>query len=112
MSKSTQNENAKYRSDVADKQITNSNTLVGSFFHSFHIKEDETKTLEFQGQVVAEIADGIFLLELYSAIDGSPSCQVLFRVEELIGERWEFYDTADWMKSVYESHHGWIDRNA
>jgi hypothetical protein len=70
-------------------------SLVGSFFHS-----DAKRG--WQGAVVAEPHPGVYLVELFEWIAGSSTSQHLVRIEDMAG--WQFYDTAEWMDSVY--NHG------
>jgi hypothetical protein len=67
-------------------------SLVGSFFHA-----DESR--QWQGCVVAEPAPGVFLVELFEWITGSPDVQRLVRIGDMAG--WQFYDDIEWMNNTY-----------
>ncbi len=68
-------------------------SLVGSFFHT-----DPER--QWQGCVVAEVAPGVYLVELFEWIAGSSSGQRLVRIEEM--SDWTFYDSSEWMSNAYE----------
>jgi hypothetical protein len=71
------------------------NSLVGSFFHS-------DRKRHWQGCVVAEPANGVFLVELFNWVGPQfeSTYQRLVRLEEMM--EWRFYDTADWMDHAFE----------
>ena len=77
-------------------------SLVGSFFHSGH-------TRSWQGRVVAEPTPGTYLVETFSWWDGVGTSQRLITIQTMVGEEWEFYDTAEWMKFQHE-HGGHAQR--
>lgn len=70
--------------------------LQGKFFHSF-----KEKKVGWQGCVISEVRDGFFLVQLFEWITGTPSCQKLVRIEEMVG--WDFYDTEKEMKNTYQN---------
>jgi hypothetical protein len=88
-------------SDRADRLSTaasatelNTDSLVGSFFHS-------DRKRHWQGCVVAEPVAGVFLVELFSWVGPAESTyQRLVPIEEMT--EWRFYDTAEWMEEAFE----------
>lgn len=81
----------KHRSDALELK---SDSLIGSFFHG----DGEGGT---QGQVVAEPTPGIYLVEFFSWMDGSPCWQKLIKIDQMTG--WRFYDSSEWMVNNYEA---------
>lgn len=69
-------------------------SLVGSFFHSTHMRG-------WQGCIVAEPAPGVYLVETFGWLAGESTGQHLVRLEEMGG--WTFYDDAEWMNNAYRS---------
>lgn len=74
--------------------------LAGTYFHS--IVDGE---IEWQGQVLARIELGVYLIETYSFLNGAPSFRYLVSLETMMG--WRFYETADKMNSHYEQCSRW-----
>jgi hypothetical protein len=62
--------------------------FVGRFFFSF--KNDE---LQWQGQIISKVSEGVFLVQLHEWTTGESSSQVLFSVADMMG--WKFYDSAE-----------------
>jgi hypothetical protein len=87
------------RLSAIERQELRPDSLVGSFFHS-------TADPGWQGCVVADVAPGIYLVELFSWAMGDSTHQTLVRLEDMSG--WQFYDTAEWMTNTYE--HGLSSR--
>ena len=82
------------------KKPTNPCDFVGRFFFSF--KNDE---LQWQGQIISKVSEGVFLVQLHEWTTGESSSQVLFSVADMMG--WKFYNTADdWRSALakYESN--------
>lgn len=71
--------------------------LVGKFFHSVHA---DKKTIQWQGQIVDELAPGVFLLQLYDFLMGEESTQVIVPVSEMA--YWRIYETDQEMREAYE----------
>jgi hypothetical protein len=70
------------------------NSLVGLFCQS--------KTVEgwihWQGRIAGEISTNIYLVQLFSAVDGSLTQMVLVPLEKMIEEEWDFYsEQEDWI---------------
>lgn len=77
-----------------------SDSLVGSYFHSFENDETDGKPyVEWQGQVVAEVEPGVYLIELMSWLGGNSTHQQLCKLEDMTG--WRFYDQTEWMNGEY-----------
>ena len=70
------------------KKLTKTHDFVGKFFFSF--KNDE---LQWQGQIISKVSEGVFLVQLHEWTKGQSSDQVLFSVPDMMS--WKFYDTAD-----------------
>ena len=74
--------------------------LVGKFFHSL---EADKKTLKWQGQIIDEVAPGVFLVQLYEYVAGGKSNQVIVPISEMA--YWPIYETNDEMREAYEAEH-------
>ena len=72
--------------------------LSGQFFHTF----DDEGCLEFQGQIIGSPEAGLYLCQLFSAITGEPTRQILTRVKEMAG--WRFYASAEKWRLAYDAH--------
>lgn len=81
------------RLDLAAELPLDAKSLVGSFFHS-DVQHG------WQGCVVGEPSPGVYLVELFSWIDGGSTEQRLVRLDDM--SKWVFYDTADWMGYRYK----------
>ena len=67
-------------------------SLVGKFFHSF--KEER---VEWQGRIEAEIAEGRFLVQLFSWLDGRSTEERIFHIKDVL--EWRFYsDQEEWIE--------------
>jgi hypothetical protein len=71
--------------------------FVGKFFFSF--KNDQ---LQWQGQVVCKVSEGVFLVQLHEWTTGESSDQVLFSVPDMMS--WKFYDTAAESRSALDKY--------
>ena len=69
--------------------------LIGKFFHS--LKDGD---ICWQGQVLSEIKNDYYLVQLYEWLLGSPNKQVLVPFSVMV--TWQFYDTAEQMEYQYE----------
>jgi len=69
-------------------------SLLGSYFHS-----DDDRG--WQGWVIGEPHPGVFLVELFSWIDGSANGQKVVPIAEM--SEWEFFDTSEEMRHAYEN---------
>lgn len=70
--------------------------LIGAWFHS--IKKDGVVT--WQGQILARPEPGIYLVQLYEWITGSPSNQQLVKFEDM--KNWLFYADNDAMNFSWQ----------
>lgn len=65
--------------------------LVGKWFHSIVVRDDGCRIVEWQGEVLGQTADGRYLIQLYSWVDGCPTDQRLVTGPEM--QAWCFYDS-------------------
>jgi len=79
------------------KKLTKPQYFVGKFFCSF--VNDE---LQWQGQIISNVSEGVFLVQLHEWTTGEPSDQILFSVPDMMG--WKFYDTADDRRSALDKY--------
>lgn len=93
------------RVELANGGLWNSSSLLGSWFLSF---TDEGYT-EWQGCVVADLGDGLHLVETYSWLDGCNYEQRIISVDEM--RSWRFYDTNQQMIDAYNITHKHNDRH-
>jgi|SRR6202167_334142 len=70
------------------KKLTKPHDFVGKFFFSFKNNE-----LQWQGQIISKVSEGVFLVQLHEWTTGESSDQILFSVPDMMS--WKFYDTAD-----------------
>lgn len=73
------------------------NALVGQFFHSY--KGDE---VEWQGSVLGRVEEGVYLVQLYEWLTGSPSNRHLVTIQEMKG--WKFYPDTKSMNAAYANY--------
>jgi hypothetical protein len=71
--------------------------FAGKFFFSF--KNDD---LQWQGQIISKVSEGVFLVQLHEWTTGAPSDQVLFSVADMMS--WKFYDTAAESRSALDNY--------
>lgn len=65
--------------------------LVGKWFHSFYDWQSEVEgELNWQGHILSKEED-MYLIQLFSWIDGEPTDQKLISVKEM--KDWKFYDS-------------------
>lgn len=74
--------------DTRPSRAPSANPLTGRFFHS----RDRDGAVEWQGQVVAEISNGHFLIQLHEP-GGAPGDQQVVHVARM--RDWTFYKTRD-----------------
>jgi hypothetical protein len=65
--------------------------LVGRCFHTF----TESKAIEYQGIVRAQVGDDTYLVQYVSYWDGSPSTMKLFKLADMFA--WQFYEDTEHM---------------
>jgi hypothetical protein len=71
--------------------------LVGKFFHSF--KDDK---VEWQGTVLARLADDRYLVQLFDWFLGYDYVQKIVPLPEM--RNWQFYDCAEAMADWYRGY--------
>lgn len=74
---------------------TKPNDLVGRWFLQF--KESE---LGWQGQILSMPSSEVYLVQLYSWLDGEPSQQRFVKFADML--EWQFYATDDEMRDAAE----------
>ena len=80
---------------TTQKQPTTRTKLAGLFFHTF-----SDSIVHQQGHVMGEVSPGVYLVQFYEWLMGSPTTQQLFKLEDMFG--WVFYDNEeDWI-AYYE----------
>jgi predicted GIY-YIG superfamily endonuclease len=87
------------RLENAYKNGKAADTLVGSYFLSGYERG-------WHGCVVAEPQPGIYLVETFSWIVPDSVCQILVPLREMVSEKWQFFDTPEWMDNQYNSVEG------
>ena len=83
------------RKAVGTECDLNPETLVGSWYHS---RFDAMLPTE-QGLVVAEPQPGVYLVQCQD--DRGFERQYLTMLNDMVDERWEFYDTAESMREAW-----------
>ena len=89
------------------KELTNPHDFIRKFFFSF--KNDE---LQWQGQIISKVSEGVFLVQLHEWTTGETSDQFLVSVPAMMS--WKFFDTADDSSSAlgeYESQKASVTRS-
>ncbi|MDF0673749.1 MAG: GIY-YIG nuclease family protein [Nitrospira sp.] len=74
-------------------------SLVGKFFHSF-----KDGKICWQGYIVADQADGYYLVQLFEWVLGDPSVQKVIHLGQMAD--WDFYGSTDEMYEAYERRTG------
>lgn len=81
-----------------------SDPLIGRYFHSFAIREDENgiskRPIQWQGAVLGSPTPGYYLVELYEWLMGQPNGQCLVKIEQMLD--WQFYDTPESMQEFWQ----------
>ena len=70
----------------------------------FHTKTEDN-VIQYQGEVIShepDLGDKTYLVQLYSFLDGRPTCMRLLAVEST----WDFYHTNIAMNKAYEAATG------
>lgn len=71
--------------------------LVGKFFHTY-----PDGVLEHQGEILARLDDGTYLVQLYEFLMGTASEQYIERLANMAG--WKFYDSLEDWHYAYERY--------
>jgi len=75
-------------------------SLIGKFFFSFPEKEDGSRPLSWQGQVISRPLPGVYLVQINEWLFGTPSDQMVVPLQQMVDEQWTFYDDHDdWVKA-------------
>lgn len=80
---------------VASATLNQSN-LVGSFFHT----RRKDGQIDWQGQVIKDIGNNQYLVQLYSWVDGGETSQKIVDRSEMVD--WDFYATDKNMRFQYQ----------
>jgi len=79
--------------------------LVNLFFHSFIIENrngEKIKCMQWQGRVLVTPAPGIYLVQLFEWLFGTPINRRLVKIDEMLD--WTFYETDEDMREAYDSY--------
>ncbi len=79
-------------------------SLVGKFFHSF----DKDHYVHWQGQVEAMVTDGVYMVGLFSWLHGAWSHREMVTLQQMVDERWHWYETADDMREAHQYAYGGV----
>lgn len=74
--------------------------LVGRWFHSYD--PAQPTVIRWQGQVLAEVAPALFLVQLFDWIIGEPSKQILVPLADMA--TWSFYNNNQAMNNAYDNY--------
>jgi hypothetical protein len=85
------------------KPTRNTDPLVGRWFHSF----TEDAQLQWQGQIIAKVEPGYYLVQTYEWIIGEESTQHLVTIDQM--KTWLFHPSDEAMRDHYY-HHMNIDK--
>jgi len=77
--------------------MTKNNILVGKWFHS---RKDETINIDWQGQVLGQIDESRYLVQLYSWLDGCATTQRIVDIKDM--SFWMFYNSDEEMRDYYD----------
>ena len=69
--------------------------LTNKWFHSC-----VNEKIEWQGHIIGKVKEGVYLVQLFSWIDGSPTNQAFTKMEDMID--WQLYDTNEDMNEAAE----------
>ena len=73
--------------------------LIGKYFHSIE-KKDGRDVVQWQGQVMQQISQEVYLVELFEWITGSDSYGKLVPLSDML--QWQFYESNEQMNDWYE----------
>ena len=77
--------------------------LVGRWFHTFDPeKPGEEPKILYQGVVKERVSDNVYLVQLHSFIDGSPTTLHIVSLLEMCGA-WVFYESDEQMRAAHEN---------
>ncbi len=72
--------------------------LVGLWFHS----RDDQGEIQWQGHIIGRPEPGLYLVQLFEWLMGSPSVVRLVRADAMTG--WQFYRTGEAMREWHDEH--------
>lgn len=87
--------------DEAKPGTSTVNGLVGHFFHSFHTEDDGCKLVNWQGQIIAQVEPGVYMVETYDWLMGSTYNRLIVPLTDMAD--WSFYDDDEWMRNTYHN---------
>lgn len=86
-------------SQPATPQIPGS--LVGKCFHIPKQQDDGCRTIAYQGEIMAEVTEDVFMIRYFDWLHGTPvGSQEMVFLEDMVG--WLFYDGAEEMRYAYQ----------
>lgn len=71
-------------------------TLVGQFFHTL----DGDGDAQWQGQIIADLASGYYLCQLFSAFTGEPTNCIIRPISDMMD--WRIYLSDDMWREAYD----------
>jgi hypothetical protein len=80
-------------------------TIVGQYFHTFRMEEDGCRLVQYQGQIETRISETVYMVQLNEWFVGSPSTRYLATLEEMVRDRWEFYQTAEAWNETFQHNY-------
>ena len=83
---------------MSNKRKSPSLSLVGQWFHS----HDDKGGIQRQGQVISSPRHCVYLIRLFSWMDGHETDRVLVTLDKMLAENWTFYPTDEQMNFAYE----------
>lgn len=96
-------EKAKPHGDTRGTDKMPAHPLINRYAHTFSpcVRCGKPR-VQYQVQVVALIADGIFLVQLFEWLMGEATDQRMYTADEMREGGWQFYDTAEAWRHAYE----------
>lgn len=79
---------------MREKQNPSAAVLINKWFHSYETADSTSPSS--QGQVIAMLAEGRFLVQLYSWLDGCDTYQKIIPLEAM--NYWRFFSSNEDMK--------------
>lgn len=80
-------------------------TIIGRYFHTFRMEEDGCRLVQYQGRIGTQISESVYMVQLYEWFVGSPSTEYLVTLEEMVRDRWEFYQTAEAWNETFQHNY-------
>lgn len=74
-------------------------SIVGHFFHSF---DPDTRHIVWQGQVLAQVGPGYYLVQLYEWLTGGAGVRRLVRIDDML--EWTLFDDEEEWRQVAATH--------